>query len=100
MDLTKKKIKTWKLGEVCQGGIITVQTNGHTTLIQGKEWDYSKGSSKSSDQSGAKVFISKEFVSTNFNAKYDADEFLNELTTYYHAEQIADWIKEQVNYNF
>ena len=34
--------KTWKLGEICKGGIITVETKGNIVTIIGKEWDYSK----------------------------------------------------------
>ena len=97
-ELGRTRTKTWKLGEVCQGGIITVQTNGHGILIHGKEWDYSKGSNKGSDQSQAKIFTTLDINATDQGADSKVEEFLTELTSSYHAEQIAKWIEGEVNY--
>jgi hypothetical protein len=30
--------KTWKIGEVCQGGIITVEIKNSAISVIGKEW--------------------------------------------------------------
>ena len=60
--------KTWKLGEVCQGGVITVQTTKTQVKVIAKEWDYSKGSNRGSDQSGAKEFNRLEVNLLDSNA--------------------------------
>ena len=49
MAKVKTKTKTWKLGEICQGGVVTVEVTGQKIAVIGKEWDYSAGSRKSSD---------------------------------------------------
>ena len=91
--------KTWKLGEVCQGGIITVETKGNNVTIIGKEWDFSKGSNRGSDQSKA-----KEFCRLEDNVEiYDADrrlvEFLQDLSTSYWADEIMKWIESKTKLN-
>ena len=50
------KTKTFKIGEYCKGGIITVEIKGKQIDVIAKDWDYSKGTMKSSDQSNAKEF--------------------------------------------
>jgi|TARA_R110000782_G_scaffold21110_4_gene56916 uncharacterized GH25 family protein len=90
--------KTWKLGEVCKGGIITVTTTKNTVLVQGKEWDYSKGSTKGSNQSNAKEFTRLEMKTTDNNAESKLDWFLFDLTTSYYSGQIMDWIKSNVKF--
>jgi hypothetical protein len=101
------KTKTFKLGEVCQGGIITVEITNKEISIIGKEWDYSKGSGRSSDQSGAKEFTRKSFpVRTDvFRDMYgplsggtnrDMYEFLTELTTSYHAEEVIKYVEKSI----
>lgn len=88
--------KTWKLGEVCQGGIITVETKGNKVTIIGKEWDYSKGTKRGSDQSGAKEFCRLEDDAEIHGADRRMVEFLEDLTTSYYAGQIMDWIVTKV----
>lgn len=88
--------KTWKLGEVCQGGIITVQTKGEEIVVIGKEWDHSKGGKKSSDQSGAKEFTRKTFSAANPNCNHDMEGFLTSLTLAYYAAQIMAWVASKV----
>jgi len=90
--------KTWKLGELCKGGVITVEANGKTVKVIGKEWDYSKGSKKSSDQSNAKEFTRKEVNLDLKEAARTIDNFLHDLTTSYYAGQIMDWIKTKVKF--
>ena len=46
--------KTFKLGEVCKGGVITVEIKGQIITVIGKDWDFSQGSKKGSNQSNAK----------------------------------------------
>jgi len=90
--------KTWKLGEVCQGGVITVQTTKTQVKVIAKEWDYSKGSNRGSDQSGAKEFTRLEVNLSDSNADMKVGTFLTDLTTSYHAEQVMDWIKTKVTF--
>lgn len=92
------KTKTFKIGEYCKGGIITIEIQGKVISVIGKEWDMSKGTSKGSDQSGAKEFISKTVNITSSNAEREIDFFLCDLTTSYYAGIILDWIKSKVKF--
>lgn len=92
----KKQTKTWKLGEVAQGGVITVEIQGNSIAVIGKEWDYSKGSNKGSDQSGAKEFRRKVIATDDGGAYYKLSQELCELTTSYYADEIIKWIKSKV----
>lgn len=89
--------KTWKLGEVCQGGVITVETKGQGYDIIAKEWDYSQGSNKGSNQSNAKEFNRKSFSGNTHNDNLNALEFLNDLSTSYWSDEIMKWIKTKVD---
>ena len=90
--------KTWKLGEYSKGGIITVETTTKVVKVIGKEWDMSKGTLRSSDQSGAKEFTRREYnIDSNYSAR-EIDDFLCDLTTSYYAGQIMDWIKTKVKF--
>lgn len=90
--------KTWKLGEVCKGGIITVETTKTQVRVIAKEWDYSKGSNKGSDQSKAKEWDRLEVNLTDSKAESKIDWFLFDLTTSYWAGEILDWIKTKVEF--
>jgi hypothetical protein len=87
--------KTWKLGEMAQGGVITVETKGNTVTVIGKEWDLSAGTSKGSNQSKAKPFITKTFDYERGSARYYLDDFLCYLTTSYYASVIINWIENK-----
>jgi hypothetical protein len=91
--------KTWKLGEVCNGGIITVETKGNTVTIIGKEWDFSQGTRRSSDQSNAKEFCRLETDTEVGDADRRMSEYLNDLTTSYWAGEIMKWIESKVKLN-
>jgi hypothetical protein len=91
--------KTWKLGEVCNGGIITVETKGNIVTIIGKSWDFSKGTRKSSDQSNAKEFCRLETDTELNNADRCMCEYLNDLTTSYWTGEIMKWIESKVKLN-
>jgi hypothetical protein len=90
--------KTWKLGEVCKGGVITVEIKGNIVAAIGKNWDTSKGWSKGSDQKNAKEFTRKEVKTTDIYAERTLDFFLCDLTTSYYAGQILDWIKSKTKF--
>jgi hypothetical protein len=98
MATLKTKTKTWKIGEVCQGGIITVEVTGKVIAIIGKEWDMSKGTRRGSDQKGAKEFTRGTMDATSNGAERKCDDFLCDLTTSYYAGQVMDWIKTQVEF--
>jgi len=90
--------KTFKIGEYAKGGVITAEaTKGTVTIIQ-KEWDYSKGSSKSSDQSNAKE-LDRVTVSTDMNgSEWKLDLFLSNITSSYYTGQILDWVKTKTTF--
>jgi len=97
-----KATKTWKIGEYCKGGIITVEINGKQIDVIGKEWDFSAGSKKSSNQSKAKEFtrLTINLVSTflSADASNKCEWFLGDLTTSYYADEIMTWIKTKLKF--
>lgn len=93
-----KATKTWKLGEVCQGGIISVEINGNVINIIGKEWDTSAGYNKSSNQSNAKEFTRKTIVTIDTEAYNKCFMFISDLTTSYYADEIIKWIETKVKF--
>ena len=88
--------KTFKIGEYCKGGIITVEITGKTIDVIGKEWDHSQGSRKGSNQSNAKEFTRLSIHADNVDMEQAFTIYLNDLTTHYYAEQVLDWIKEKI----
>ena len=95
-----KATKTWKLGEYCKGGVITVEINGKEINIIGKEWDFSTGSRKSSNQSNAKEWTRLTINLVSFCLSADASNkcewFLFDLTTSYYTDEIMKWIKSKL----
>lgn len=90
--------KTWKLGEICKGGIIQVKIKNDNVAIIGKEWDLSQGTRKSSNQKNAKEWTRLEFdVEEEYNTYRKAFNFLHDLTQSWAAEEILKWIKENLN---
>lgn len=90
--------KTFKIGEYCKGGIISVETTAKKVIVIGKIWDYSKGSSKGSDQSNAKEFTRLEVMTDEPDAEKKVDWFLFDLTTSYYAGQVLDWINTKTKF--
>lgn len=96
--------KTFKIGEYANGGVITAEVSKTKVTIIGKEWDFSKGSRRGSDQSNAKEFTRKSFPICDGNSFVrEVLDFLGDLTTSYHAENIYKWIESKLpanrNYN-
>ena len=91
--------KTWKLGEVCRGGIITVETKKNKVAIIGKDWDFSQGSNRGSNQSGAKEWTRLEVDADDSNSTREMSYFLNDLTTSYYTDKIMEWIESKVEIN-
>lgn len=90
--------KTWKLGEVCRGGVITVEATAKKVTIIAKEWDYSQGTNKGSNQSNAKEWNRLEVSTNNNEAERKLSFFLHDLTTSYYTDQILDWIKTKTKF--
>ena len=93
------KTKTWKIGEYAKGGIITVEINGKIISVIGKDWDMSKGTRRSSDQSDAQEFTRGTVLSTDTDAYWKLYNFLPDLTTHYYADTILEWIKTKIDLN-
>lgn len=96
MAKEKTKTKTWKIGEVAQGGIITVEVTGKVIAVIGKEWDFSTGTRRSSDQSNAKEFTRGTIIANEEGAHRKLADFLCDLSTSYWADTIIKWIETQV----
>jgi len=91
--------KTWKLGEVCRGGIITVETKNNIIKVIGKEWDYSQGTNKGSNQSNAKEWTRLEVNAEVSDADRQLSMFIFDLTTSYYTDEIMKWIESKTKLN-
>lgn len=92
--------KTFKIGEYCKGGIITVETNKkkNTITIIGKDWDYSKGKNFNFDT--AQEFTRQTFIPDGYGVRSEMEMFLNDLTTSYYTDQILEWIESDKDNKF
>jgi hypothetical protein len=88
--------KTFKIGEYAKGGVITVETKGNLITVIGKDWDFTTGSRRSSDQSNAQEFTRESFNATHTTCYYNLTCFLNDLTTSYYTDQIIKWIETKI----
>ena len=93
-----KKSKTFKIGEYCKGGIITVEITGKKIAIIGKDWDFSKGSNRGSDQSNAKEWTREEYNADDSNIARAMSDFLNDLTSSYYAGQVMEYIEKAADF--
>jgi len=91
--------KTWKLGEVCRGGIITVETKNNLIKVIGKEWDLSQGTRKGSNQSNAKEWTRLEVNAEVSDADRQLSMFIFDLTTSYYTDEIMKWIESKTKLN-
>jgi hypothetical protein len=91
--------KTWKIGEYAKGGVIVTQTKGNKVIVIGKDWDFSTGSRKSSNQSNAKEFTRIEVDCEEMDADRQLSMFLNDLTTSYYTDEIMKWIESKTKLN-
>lgn len=93
MAKLKTRTKTWKIGEYCKGGIITVEITGKIIAVIGKEWDHTTGTRRSSNQTNAKEWTRGTVTADDENMHWKLTDFLEDLTTPYYAGKIIDWIK-------
>ena len=90
------RTKTWKIGEYCKGGVITVEVDdADGVCVIGKEWDFSTGSRKGSCQKNAKPFCSQYFTTTGSGWQWGVEAYLSDLTACYYSDIIMDWIKSK-----
>ena len=93
-----KRTKTFKIGEYCVGGIITVEITGKILTIINKDWDASAGYSRKSNQSKAKELSRGTIVMEDEwdnKWRFKAFMYLGELTTSYYADKILEWIENK-----
>jgi hypothetical protein len=76
--------KQFKIGEYAVGGIISVEITGK--VIEVKALDYFT----------KKVVSSGTELSTDEGARRKLDEYLNDLTSFYYAEKILEWIESKI----
>lgn len=72
--------KQFKIGEYALGGIIDVQTNDRLRTVEIQARDYRSKA----------IVQSSTFAQANVQLM---DEYLNDLTSYYYAEKVLNWIK-------
>lgn len=85
--------KTFKIGEYCKGGVITVEITKTEVAVIAKEWDFSTGSTRASNQSNAKEFDRVTVKRTDGDAHNRVSDFLNDLTSSYYADEVMKYIQ-------
>lgn len=80
------------IGEYCQGGIISVEIDDNNVTLIGREWDYSKPL----PQDNARKWIHQSYNIHTDPLEWLTMGWLEEITTYYHADMIMKWIKKQI----
>ena len=88
------KQKTFKIGECAKGGVITAQVTSKEIIIIAKDWDFSAGSNKGSNQKNAKEFDRETIAKDDRQSFRKATLFLEDLTTSYYAGTVIYWIEE------
>ena len=92
--------RTWKLGEIARGGVITAEVKGSKVTIIGKDWDFStakvgKGSTKGNSQKNAEEWTRLEVDVNSNEANSELYDFLTDLTSSYYANKIIEWIESK-----
>ena len=82
-----KASKQFKIGESAIGGIIVAIIVDNLVTIEARDWNTSK------------VVQEKSIGITDPNARQQVDEYLNELTSSYHAEKVMEYIESKTQLN-
>ena len=90
--------KTFKIGEYCKGGVITVEITKKQIAVIGKVWDTSAGVSKGSNQSGAKEFTRLTVDIEDREADRKLTMFLHDLTTSYYTDEVLKYIESKSDF--
>lgn len=85
--------KTFKIGEYCAGGIITVQTGTKKVTVIQKQWDYSKAGQKKAEE-----LDRVEVTTDEGNARSQVLQFLEDITTSYYAGKVLEYIESKVTF--
>ena len=80
--------KTFKIGEYAVGGIIKTTITGKLIEIKALDWN-----TKEPVRTGS-------CLSNEPNAEIMIDEFLNDITTYYYADKVMNWIRSKIDLGF
>lgn len=91
--------KTFKIGESARGGVISVETSKTQVKVIGRDWDFSKGSTRGSSQANAPEFTRLTVQISDPQAERKIQSFLFNLTTPYYTDQIINFIKKNVEFN-
>jgi len=90
--------KTFKIGEYAKGGIITaIATNTKVTIIT-KEWDYSNGSKRGSNQSNAKELYRFDVDPRESDSRRKLTNYLTDESTPYYADKIVEWAEQHTKF--
>jgi len=92
--------KTFKIGEYCKGGIIQAISTKEQVTIIGKDWDFSAGSNRGSNQSNAKEWTRCEVKPSSAGGERNLLNFLNDLTTSYYADEVMKFVKKHTNFGY
>jgi hypothetical protein len=88
--------KTFKIGEYCAGGVISVEITGKKVAVIQRNWDFSKGAKRGSSQANAPE-LDRITVNADESGSFRAvDDFLHNITTSYYAGQVLDYIESNV----
>ena len=88
--------RTWKLGEIARGGVITAEVKGNKVAIIGKDWDMSAGTQRGSSQKNAEEWTRLEVEITTHEIHSKLFDFLTDLTSSYYANKIIDWVESKL----
>lgn len=92
--------KTFKIGEYSRGGVITAEVKKNKVTVIFKEWDFSTGSRRSSNQKNAKELYRVEVDVDANNSEQNLMSALYDDTTSYYADMIMKWIKTKVSFKY
>ena len=87
--------KTFKIGEYCKGGIITVEIHGKILIIIGKDWDFENGGRRSQQKNNPE-WTRGSIIVTDDGAYHKIQNFLLDLTSYGWADKVMEWIESKV----
>jgi hypothetical protein len=80
--------KTFRIGEYCKGGILTVEITGKLIVIKALDWNSKKQISVGT------------MTADERQAQWKIDNYLNDLTSSYYASKVMDWIKTKVQFTY
>ena len=92
--------KHFKIGEYCEGGVISaIATEDKVTVIQ-KNWDYSQGSRRSTCKIAKCTEIDRiQVTPSSSDAYHRVSHFLDEITSIGWADEIIKFIEKTVKLN-